>query len=83
MGGVNLATGYFFIRQFVVAAEAELDHADELAFFFEGQVAVLKYFAFAEGDSYEGLVLRGEEEIVTDVLKLQVCRAPRPDQLVD
>lgn len=76
VGRVNLSARHFFIREFVVAAETELNHSNELSLLFEGKVAILKDFTLAEWDSHKGLVLRREEEIVADVLKLQVSCAP-------
>jgi len=72
MRGIDLSQLHFFIRQFVVAAQAELNHTQKQSLFLKGQIAVLEDFTFAEWDAHKSGLFRAVEEVVADVLELQV-----------
>ena len=80
---VYLSRSDFFITQFVIAAEAKLNHSHQLTLLFERQVAVLENLTFTERNPHECLILLREEEIVADVLEFEIGCCTCPDKLIN
>ena len=82
VGRVDLPRGHLLVGELVVAAEAELNDSDQLSLLLERQIAILEYFTLAERYSHKSRVLLRVEKVVLHVLKFQVGRRTRPNQLI-
>ena len=59
-----------------------MNDAHELPLLLEREIAVLENFTLTEWNTHKRRVLLRIEEVVRYVLKLQVCRRARSDQLI-